>query len=256
MVIDRREFLALGAGAMAGSVLKASSPLGEPQPRHYPIKAVAFDGFPIIDPRPVAAAAESMFPGKGTALMNAWRSRQFEYTWLRTLGGHYADFWHVTEDALRFAAQTVQVELDGAGRDRLMGTFLELKAWPDVPPVLQELKRAGLKIAFLSNFTAHMLDAGLRNAGLAEFFEPHLSTDRVKAYKPDPRAYRMGMDAFKLRREQIAFVASAGWDAAGAAWFGYPTLWVNRMNQPAEELGVAPAAVGSGLADLLPFVGR
>ena len=64
----------------------------------------------------------------------------------------------------------------------------------------------------------------------------------------------MGLEAFGLGREEIAFAASASWDAAGAKAFGYPTFWVNRANQPAEELGVAPDATGAGMADLVKFV--
>jgi 2-haloacid dehalogenase len=94
----------------------------------------------------------------------------------------------------------------------------------------------------------------VKNSNLEGFFEPHLSTDRVEAFKPDPRAYQMGPDAFKLPKEQIAFAAFAGWDAAGAKWFGYPTFWVNRAKTPVEELGVVPDGAGSGMADLVKFV--
>ncbi len=94
----------------------------------------------------------------------------------------------------------------------------------------------------------------MKNSGLEGFFEPHLSTDKVGAFKPDPRAYQMGLDAFKLGKEEIAFAAFAGWDAAGAKWFGYPTFWVNRLNVPVEELSAAPDGIGSGLGDLLTFV--
>lgn len=249
---DRREFLGLGVGLAAAHLLGAG-PGHERAPLAAPVQGIAFDGFPIIDPRPVASKAEALFPGKSGELMSAWRTRQFEYTWLRTLGGKYVDFWRVTEDALRFATHGLQLDLDADRRDQLMGTYLQLKAWPEVPGVIRKLKVAGLRMAFLSNFTAPMLDAALRNSGLADCFEPHLSTDRVKAFKPDPRAYRMGVEAFRLRRERIAFVASAAWDAAGAAWFGYPTLWINRLAQPEEELGVA-CAVGRDLNDLVDFV--
>jgi len=47
------------------------------------IKALAFDTFPIFDPRPIFGLAETLFPGKGTAFSNAWRTRQFEDQWLR-----------------------------------------------------------------------------------------------------------------------------------------------------------------------------
>lgn len=102
--------------------------------------------------------------------------------------------------------------------------------------------------------TTKMLDAGIKNAGLDGVFEHVLSTDQIRAYKPDPRAYQMAIDAFKLQREEIIFAAFAGWDAAGAKWFGYPTFWVNRLNLPAEELEVAPDAVGRDLTALVSFV--
>jgi 2-haloacid dehalogenase len=81
-----------------------------------------------------------------------------------------------------------------------------------------------------------------------------ISTDRKKTFKPDPRAYQLGVEAFRLKREQIAFVASAGWDVAGARWFGYPTFWVNRTGAPPEELSVAAHGVGKDLADLVAFI--
>jgi len=218
------------------------------------VKAVAFDGFPIIDPRPVFAKADEMFPGKGIELSNAWRARQFEYTWLRTLGGRYVDFWQVTEESLVFAAKAQRINLSADKRGQLMQTWLSLKAWPDVAPALKQLKTAGIRMAFLSNLTSAMMDAAVKNSALEGLFEPHLSTDRVKAFKPDPRAYQMGLDAFKLKKEEIAFAAFAGWDAAGAKWFGYPTFWVNRLGAPVEELGVTPDGIGSGLGDLVKFV--
>ena len=219
------------------------------------VKAVAFDGFVIIDPRPVAMRAEELFPGQGARLMEVWRSRQFEYTWLRTLSRRYADFWEVTQEALAFAAKATKLDLAADKRDRLMQTFLELKAWPDVAPALRTLKGKGVRMAFLANPTAKMFDAVVRNSGLEGLLEEHLSTDRVQVYKPDPRAYQMGLDAFGLGREEIAFAASASWDAVGAKAFGYPTFWVNRAGLPSEELGVAPDATGAGMADLVKFVG-
>jgi 2-haloacid dehalogenase len=250
MPVTRRAFTAL---AVASTVIKTS---GHPTRAATPakIRAVAFDGFPIIDPRPVFAMAEEIFPGKGLELGNAWRTRQFEYSWLRTMAGNYADFWRVTEDALVFAARMLKIELSAEQRDRLMQCYLQLKAWPDVVPALQQLKDAGIRMAFLSNLTNAMLDAVVRNSALEGFFEDHLSTDRVRAFKPDPRAYQMGVDAFRLDKEAIAFAAFAGWDAAGAKWFGYPTFWVNRANAPTEELGVVSDAVGAGLGDLVKFV--
>ena len=253
MLVNRRELVTLAAGYVAAA--NALAPAGQVRAASgAKIKAIAFDGFPIIDARPVAARIEELFPGKGLELGNAWRTRQFEYTWLRTLGGHYADFWQITEQSLVFAARSLKIDVTADQRDQLMQTYLGLKAWPDVLPALKQLRDAGIRMALLSNLTDMMLDAAVKNSGLEGFLEGHLSTDKVRAFKPDPRAYQMGVDAFNMKKEEIVFAAFAGWDAAGARWFGYPTFWVNRLNTPVEELGVVPDGVGSGLGDLVKFV--
>src|SRR5262249_49590080 len=125
-----------------------------------------------------------------------------------------------------------------------------------VPAALHSLRNAGIHLAFLSNLTPKMLEAGIRNSQLEGMFDHVLSTDRVKVYKPDPRAYQMGLDAFGLKPDEILFAAFAGWDAAGAKSFGYPTFWVNRENQPTEELGEPPDAVGGNLNDLVTLLVR
>jgi 2-haloacid dehalogenase len=178
-----------------------------------------------------------LYPGKGAELSNVWRTRQFEYQWLRALAGHYADFWQTTEEGLVFAAKLLKLELTLEKRAQLMDAYLGLKAWPEVPSALRALREAGIRLAFVSNMTAKMLEGGIKNAGLDGFFEYVLSTDQLRAYKPDPRAYQMAIDAFKLKREEILFTAFAGWDVAGAKWFGYPTFWVQSPQSPGRRVG-------------------
>ena len=252
MKLDRRKFLTIAAGSLGASGW-VSHPMPRPvAPRQ--LQAIAFDAFAVFDPRPVSVLAETLFPGKGSDLSNAWRTRQFEYQWLRNLSGRYADFWQITEEALVFAAKLLKLDLIPGKRARLMQAYLELESWTDVPSSLRALKEAGIRLAFLSNMTTRMLKAGIENAGLEGAFEHVLSTDGIRAYKPHPRAYQMGMDAFRLEREAVLFAAFAGWDAAGARWFGYPTFWVNRLGFPDEELGVTADAVGRDLQDLVDFV--
>jgi 2-haloacid dehalogenase len=246
----RREFLS--RTAVSGLALQTCVKEAASSPNT--IRAVAFDAFPILDPRPVFSLAKELYPERGVDLGNVWRTRQFEYMWLRTISGRYSDFWQVTDDALVFAAKAVKVELTPEKHAHLMEAYLKLQCWPEVPPALRSLRNAGIRLAFLSNMTAKMLEAGIRNSQLGGVFDHVLSTDRVKAYKPDPRAYQMGIDAFGLKRDQILFAAFAGWDAAGAKSFGYPTFWVNRQNQPGEELGVTLDANGANLDDLATFV--
>lgn len=134
-----------------------------------------------------------------------------------------------------------------------MQAYLELPAWPDALPALDKLRSAGLQLAFLSNFTPAMLAAGVRSARLGTLMRHLLSTDAARTYKPDPRAYQLGPDAFGMNRNEILFAAFAGWDAAGGKWFGYPTFWVNRLGAAPEELGAAPDGTGRGLDELVNF---
>jgi 2-haloacid dehalogenase len=202
----------------------------------------------------VFALAETLFPGKGAELSLLWRTRQFEYQWLRALSRRYADFLATTEDALVFAARQLQLPLTSGKREQLLRAYLELKAWPDAVPALRALKADGVRLAFLSNMTRQMLDAGIANSGLEGVFEHVLSTDTIRTYKPDPHAYQMASDAFGLARDEILFAAFAGWDAAGAKSFGFTTYWVNRTNSAAEELGNTADAQGNDLSELRNFV--
>jgi 2-haloacid dehalogenase len=147
-----------------------------------PIKALAIDGFVVFDPRPIAAVAERLVPGKGADLVATWRTRQFEYTWLRTAMHRYADFWAVTEEALVFAANAARVDLSALQRARLMDAYLHLGAYPDVRPALTALRVTGLRLAILTNLSPRMLEAAVASAGLADLFEHRLSTDAVRTY--------------------------------------------------------------------------
>ena len=252
--IGRRDLLQLGAAVAATSALGPTARAESKTTATPPAKAIGFDGFVIFDPRPIAALAETLFPGKGAALVAIWRTRQFEYCWLRTMMGRYADFLSVTEASLVYAAAMHKVALTAERRDRLMQAYLEMKAHPDVLPGLQALRAAGIRLGFISNLTQPMLEAATKNAGLDGYFEQFLSTDRVRAYKPDPRAYAMGQDGFGLKREEIVFAAFGGWDAAGAKSFGYRTFWCNRLGQPVEGLEADPDGIGATVGDLARFV--
>lgn len=251
MTLNRRTALVFAtAGAMAGVFARAPVWAAAPAP----IRAVAFDGFPILDPRSVFAAAKQMYPQHGDAFVSLFQTRLFEYQWLRALGGQYKDFMSIVDDAHVFAAAQFGVDAGKEKRTRLRGAFLKMKAWPDVADALKALKAQGIKLGFLSNMTEDMLNAGLANAGLAGILDLVLSTDAIKTYKPDPLAYRLGVDAFKLPKEQIAFAAFASWDAAGAAWFGYPTIWINRLGAKPEGLDARTVVAGQSLNDLVRFV--
>lgn len=252
MSFNRREVLTLAAAGIA-----AKAAIGLPSATAASsnvIRAIAFDGFPILDPRPVVALADELYPAKKSVFFDLFRARLFEYQWLRALGGQYKNFLSIVDDAHLFAAAQLGLDSTDDKRAQFQKAFLNLKAWPDVAAALQSLKAKGIKLAFLSNMTPSMLNAGISNSQLDDVFDFVLSTDAIRTYKPDPRAYQLGVDAFGLPKEQIAFAAFAGWDVAGSVWFGYPTIWINRLGAKPEYLGVKPDAIGKEMNDIVRFV--
>jgi len=217
-------------------------------------KAIAFDYFVVFNPDSVVAQVERILPGKSREFTNVWRSRQFEYTWLRSITGRYVDFSAVTMDALVYAAQAMDVTLTADDQQRLLSAYLHLDPWPDSADALLRLHDSGMRIITIADFSPSMLRTNADNAGLTPMFDALVSTDANHTYKPDPRAYRLGMDRLHLEKQEIVFAAFGGWDAAGAKSFGYPTVWVNRFSQPVEELGVRADQTCANLDCLIEFV--
>jgi 2-haloacid dehalogenase len=217
-------------------------------------RAVVFDAYgTLFDVYSVGLLAEQLFPGRGDALGVLWRDKQIEYTRLVSMSGQYRPFWELTRAALRFAAMRLGLALDAAAEDRLMNQYRHLSAFPENLEVLRELKARSIPTAILSNGDPEMLAVAIKSAGFTELIDHVLSVHAIRKYKTDPEAYALGPQAFKLPARQILFVSSNGWDAIGATWFGYTTLWVNRHGLPLEQLDTAPTRIGTSLRDVLSF---
>src|SRR5258706_1314644 len=104
------------------------------------VRALVFDAYgTLFDPFAVRTRAEELFPGNDTALSQLWRSKQLEYSWLRTLMGRYENFWKITEDALTFSCRALQLPDDEEVRQQLMQVYLSLPAFPEVKLALEKL---------------------------------------------------------------------------------------------------------------------
>ena len=52
------------------------------------MRALAFDAYgTLFDVLSVTSLCEELFPGQGIALAHLWRSKQLQYSWLRSLMG-------------------------------------------------------------------------------------------------------------------------------------------------------------------------
>ena len=217
-------------------------------------EAVLFDAYgTLFDVYSVGALAERSFPGRGDALAQLWRDKQIEYTRLCSMSGRWRPFWELTRAGLRFAALRLALVLTPEVEAQLMAQYRQLSAFPENLAVLQVLRARGIRAGILSNGDLPMLAAAVQSAGFSELLDPLLSAQSVGRFKTDAAVYALGTTAFDLPAERILFVSSNGWDAIGATWFGYTTLWVNRGGLPLEQLGCEPTRIGSSLRDVLSF---
>ena len=217
-------------------------------------RAVLFDAYgTLFDVYSVSLLAEQLFPGHGNALATLWRDKQIDYTRLTSMGGQYRPFWDLTRAGLRHAALQLGLVLEATAEERLMNQYRHLSADPENREVLHALHERGIPAGILSNGDPEMLGVAVRSAGFSGLLAHVLSVHAQRRYKPDPAVYALGPQAFGLSAGEILFVSSNGWDAIGATWFGYTTLWVNRAGVPPEQLDTAPTRTGTSLRDVLEF---
>lgn len=218
------------------------------------VQAVLFDAYgTLFDVYSVGVAAERLFLGAGERLGILWRDKQIEYTRLSSMSGRTRSFRDCTRAGLRFAAKRLDLPLDAAAEETLMACYDRLEPFPENLAVLEALKQRGVRAGILSNGDPDMLEAVVRHAGFADLLDPVLSVEGTGRFKTDPATYALGTAALGLAANEVLFVSSNCWDAIGATWFGYTTLWINRFGLPLDELGAAPTRTGTSLADVLSF---
>lgn len=187
---------------------------------------------------------------QGQLLSELWRAKQLEYSWTRTLMGAYVDFWTLTEEALDFALRKMPSSDPGL-RDKLLQAYWRLDCYQEVPSVLRKLKADGRRLAVLSNGSSAMLEAALKSAALDTVVDEIFSVDAVRRFKTDPSVYDLVTTAWRLYPGTVSFQSSNRWDIAGAAKFGFRTVWINRTAQPDEYRDLAPDLILPSLEGLL-----
>jgi 2-haloacid dehalogenase len=99
------------------------------------------------------------------------------------------------------------------------------------------------------------LKGAVSSAGIESLLDDNLSVESVGIFKPDVRVYDLIGHRFNCAKDEVLFVSSNGWDAAGAAGYGFTTAWVNRAGEPMDRLPWTPQHVLSDLTDIPKLAG-
>lgn len=224
-----------------------------------PITTCVFDAYGTLFDVNAAAAQAAREPDHAAlaavwpAIARDWRLKQLQYTWLRAVAGQHCDFWNVTQDGLDWAMEANGLA-DPATRARLLELYWELAAYPEVPAMLAALKARGMATAILSNGSPDMLNGAVSSAGIGDVLDAVLSVEDVGVFKPHDKVYDLVGGHFGCAHDEVLFVSSNGWDAAGAAGYGFQTAWVNRAGEPMDRLYAKPHHVLSDLTTIPEFI--
>lgn len=191
---------------------------------------------------------------RADAFIDLWRSKQIEYAWCSSMIDEYRDFDSLTLKALTYALDEFAVKLAPDARTELAAGWLTLDPYPDVVATLATLRKREVPLAVLTNGVKSSAEKALRFSGIREHLDDVLSVESARVYKPDPRVYKLVTARFACEPERVLFVSSNGWDASGAAAFGFRVAWCNRAGRPLETLGFGPAAVLANLGELVTFL--
>ena len=214
-------------------------------------KAVIFDAYgTLFDVHSAVSRHMAQVGPEAARFSDVWRTKQLEYSWVLSLAGRYEPFWTLTEQALDYALARFP-DVDRSVRPVLLEAYRTLDAYPEVRQTLQALRARRLRTGILSNGDPGMLEAAVDSANIADDLDVILSVDAVQIFKTSPRSYDLVLQALSLTPNEVVFVSSNRWDIAGAAAFGFTTVWVNRLGLPDEYPDLAPSAVITSLNDLI-----
>ena len=171
---------------------------------------------------------------KEKPLSDLWRARRTEYSWLRSEMREYVLFWQNIQDALGYTIATFGIQ-DEKLRQKLLGVYWELNAFPEVQDMLRVLKASGMKTAILTNGSPEMVNGAEENAGIMNLWDETFSVHMVKVYKPHPDIYQMVPDMFDVDATRVCFMSSNTCDTMAAANSGFRVVWINLYNQPPEN---------------------
>ncbi|WP_411826172.1 haloacid dehalogenase type II [Luteolibacter sp. AS25] len=188
--------------------------------------------------------------GDRSDLVTLWFTTLLHHSLVETCAGSFHEFGEIGAAVMVMVAKNNGVELDLDAAREATKPITSLPPHADVIPALQLLKKAGYRMAPLTNSPQHGLEAQVEFAGLGSFFEKQLSVSNVKIYKPHPGTYHWAAAQFGVSPENCMLIAAHGWDTAGAQWAGLRSAFVARPGAQIYPLGPTPDITGKDLLEI------
>lgn len=207
------------------------------------IKAVFFDfmGTCLDWHSSVLGAFPSSIPAtEASSLALQWRQKYFDLNRTRVQNGQPVESFDKTlVDALDFVLRHdfshLASRFDATNRNEAVRAFHTLKAWPDVPPALQSLRKDGLETYVHANGSTRLQLDIVASSGLSSSFNMLFSSELLGLYLPQPEAFNKVLQLINAKPHEVVKVAAHAWDLRGAKDVGMRTIYVRRWTDDIEE---------------------
>lgn len=220
-------------------------------------RALAFDVYgTLIDTHGVVEELSRRVGDRAGEFSQRWREKQLEYSFRRGLMGAFADFSQCTSDALEFVDRALGTRLSNTDKERLMATYGELPAFPDVAPALEQLGQLRMQRVAFSNGSRQAVSQLLDQAGVLGHFDDIVSVEELKRFKPDPAVYAHLRQRLEADAHDTWLISSNPFDVIGAKHAGLHAVWVRRSAEaPFDPWGGEPDMTVADLGELAERLG-
>jgi 2-haloacid dehalogenase len=170
-----------------------------------------------------------------------WRFQQKWAMFYTTLADSFVGHPGLNNACLQWALDRQHVQLSKSAMEDICNNYHKLRAYPDVLNALKSLKEQGHTLKIVANPSKQMIVDHSKYAGTDKYIDEIISNgDEVKAFKPSPKVYELGIRRAGCPKDNILWVTGHFWEIVGAVRQGLKCAWTNRARQPMLQIGVKP----------------
>ena len=177
--------------------------------------------------RDLAHAAEE----ETREMFEAWERLQWE-----KIQGPYAPYEEIMWSSFRQVVEEFGHWCPGYAGEAFVDGLARWDPFPDVNSALRRLAPRH-RLAIISNTGRHLLGGTIKNFPVR--FDALITAEDARAYKPDPRIFRLALERMGCLPGEVAHVAfGAPYDLEPAHDLGMRVIYLNREGLPHSELPV------------------
>ena len=185
----------------------------------------------------VKVLPQSIAESERSALALEWRHNYFDANTARLAANEPPEDIDITlrktlEELLEKHPEHKYLFDDGI-KHQCVAAWHSMPAWPEVPPVIEQLKDAGYEVFVFANGTTRLQLDLCKSSGLR--FNMLFSSKLLGVYKPAPKSYRKTLELVNVKPDESVMVAAHASDVRGGKDAGMKTVYIHRWTDDINE---------------------